>query len=53
MKKRIGCVAAAMLLVFALVGCGNNAAKEPVSTDGSTTAHLVMSQSLGIRMSAG
>ena len=38
MKKRIGCIAAAMLLVFALVGCGNNAAKEPVSTDGSTSS---------------
>ena len=42
MKKRIGCIAAAMLLVFALVGCGNNAAKEPVSTDGSTSMSKVI-----------
>ena len=31
-----------MLLVFALVGCGNNAAKEPVSTDGSTSMSKVI-----------
>ena len=42
MKKRIGCIAAAMLLVFALVGCGNNADKEPVSTDGSTSMSKVI-----------
>ena len=42
MKKRIGCIAAAMLLVFALVGCGSNAAKEPVSTDGSTSMSKVI-----------
>ena len=42
MKKRIECIAAAMLLVFALVGCGNNAAKEPVSTDGSTSMSKVI-----------
>ena len=42
MKKRIGCIAAAMLLVFALVGCGNNATKEPVSTDGSTSMSKVI-----------
>ena len=42
MKKKIGCIAAAMLQVNALVGCGNNAAKEPVSTDGSTSMSKVI-----------
>ena len=41
MKKRIGCIAAAMLLVFALVGCGNTS-KQAVSTDGSTSMSKVI-----------
>ena len=42
MKKRIGCIAAAMLLVFALVGCGNSTSKQAVSTDGSTSMSKVI-----------
>ena len=41
MKKRIGCIAAAMLLVFALVGCGSTS-KQAVSTDGSTSMSKVI-----------
>ena len=40
MKKRIGCFAAAMLLVCALVGCGGS--KTTVSTDGSTSMSKVI-----------
>ena len=40
MKKRIGCFAAAMLLVCALVGCGGS--KTAVSTDGSTSMSKVI-----------
>ena len=41
MKKRIGCFAAAMLLVCALVGCGSSE-KQAVSTDGSTSMSKVI-----------
>ena len=45
MKKRIGCFAAAMLLVCALVGCGsskNGGGNQTVSTDGSTSMSKVI-----------
>ena len=41
MKKKILCVAAAVLLVGALAGCGKTA-KETVSTDGSTSMSKVI-----------
>lgn len=41
MKKRICLIAAAMLLVLALVGCGSSE-KKAVSTDGSTSMSKVI-----------